>query len=274
MPLNDIEDYYSFGSIKKLLQTTSNRFLCQPGESVIEAAHRCNLYALGDIKARNKTLSLNQKQTFPQEIKIDGPVEIISEDVKKICNALNNLNYKVFREDSRNYNLNIVGLRNENAEPNKFDDEIWVFWRFNNKWTLKKYKVTTDPGLSYLTDPLNDAGTAILKEGQYLKAYRFGKHKGKYDALVQSKPVTVIRDFNRDSKLDYSSGHEETGLFGINIHRASETGESTLVNNWSAGCQVFARISEYNEFIGLCKKSLTEWGDEFTYTLIRKRLVS
>lgn len=273
MPLNDIEDYYSFGSISKLLKTTSNRLFTQPGESVIEAAHRCNLFNLGDIKARNKTLPLNQKQATPQEIKTDGPVEIISEDVKRICNALNNLNYKVFREDSKNYNLNIVGLRNENAEPNSFDDEIWVFWRFNNKWTLKKYKVTTDPGLSYLQDPISESGTAILKEGQYHKAYRFGKHRGKYEALVQSKPVTVIRDFNRDKKLDFSSGREQTGLFGINIHRSSETGESAFVNNWSAGCQVFGKISEYNEFIGLCKKALGEWGDEFTYTLIRKNLV-
>ena len=77
-------------------------------------------------------------------------------------------------------------------------------------------------------------------------------------------------DFNRDGKLDFASGKEQTGFFGINIHRSSPTGESTLVNKWSAGCQVFARITEYNEFIGLCKKAIAEWGNEFTYTLIRK----
>lgn len=270
MSTRDIDDYMSFNSLQNLIKSNSNKIVTQPGESVMDAANRFNLFDLGEIKERNKTLLLNQKTSTPQEIKTGGPIEIVSDDVKKICNTLDRLNYKVFRGDSKNYNLNIVGLRNDNAEPNKFDDEMWVFWRFENRWTLKKYKITTDPGLSYLTDPISEAGTAILKEGQYTKAYRLGKHQGKYEALVQSQPLTVIRDFNRDGKLDFASGKEQTGFFGINIHRSSPTGESTLVNKWSAGCQVFARITEYNEFIGLCKKAIAEWGNEFTYTLIRK----
>ncbi|MBR9998941.1 MAG: hypothetical protein KFF73_08220 [Cyclobacteriaceae bacterium] len=99
-------------------------------------------------------------------------------------------------------------------------------------------------------------------------------HKNKYTALVQDKPVTVIRDFNRDNKLDFDSGREQTGFFGINIHRASASGESTLVDKWSAGCQVFASIREYHEFMELCKQASTEWNDKFTYALIsRKGLV-
>ncbi len=270
MPTNNIEDYISLNRYRDILKSNSNQFITQPGESVMDAARRLNLFDLGELKERNKTLKTNKKQPTPQEIKLTGDVEIAPNDVKKICNTLDRLNYRVFRSDAKNYNLNIVGLRNENAQPNRFDDELWVFWRFNNRWTLKKYKVTTDPGLSYLTDPMGSAGTAILKEGQYAKAYRLGKHQGKYEALVQSKPLTVIRDFNRDGKLDFASGKEQTGIFGINIHRSSPTGESTFVNKWSAGCQVFARITEYNEFMGLCKKSIAEWGNEFTYTLIRR----
>lgn len=270
MPIRNIDDDLALGSFQNLIRMNSNRLITQPGESVMDAANRLNLFDLGEIKQHNKTIPPNQKLSTPQEIKIKGPTETVPDDVKKICFALEKLNYRVFRDDKRNYNLNIVGLRNDNTEPNKFDDEMWVFWKFESKWTLKKYKITTDPGLSYLSDPLSNSGTAILKEGQYPKAYRLGKHQGKYEALVQSSPLTVIRDFNRDGKLDFASGKEQTGFFGINIHRSSPTGESTLVNKWSAGCQVFARITEYNEFMGLCKKAIGEWGNEFTYTLIRK----
>lgn len=254
------------------LEVNTNRIITKPGESVADAARRFNLFNLGELKQLNKSVDLKIKRQEPVEIKLQGPVESISDDVRNICLLMERLNYKIFRSDSKNYNLNIVGIRNDMSEPNKFDDELWVFWKYEAIWKLKKYKITTDPGLTYLLDPLTKDGTAILKEGQYLSTYRLGKHQGKYEALVQSKPVTVIRDFNRDNKLDFASGKEQTGMFGINIHKSSSTGESILVNKWSAGCQVFARINEYNEFIDLCKKSIGEWSNEFTYTLINKSL--
>lgn len=262
-----------YDNINERITSMSNRFFTSPGESVFDAANRLNLFDLGEIKSRNKTLPLHQKQYIPQEIIVKGPVETIPRELLSVCEAFGNLKYQVFRSDHKNYNLNIVGLRNDCSEPNRFDDEMWVFWRFEGKWTLKKYRITTDPGLTYLEDPIDSSGTAILKEGQYLKAFRLGKHKGLYDALVQSEPVTVIRDFNRDNKLDFLSGKEQNGFFGINIHRSSPTGESKFVNRWSAGCQVFANITQYNEFISLCKKSVGEWGNSFSYTLIRKEQV-
>jgi len=252
----------------------SNRLFTMPGETVMEASHRFSLFDTGEIKARNKTLPMDKPTEQPTEIKVKGPVEIVPDEVTRICKTLNNLNYRIYRnDDNKNYHLNIVGIRNESSEPNRFDDEIWVFWCNENKWTLKKYKATTDPGLSYLEDPIASQGTAILKENQYVGAYQLGKHKGQYEALVQRKPITVIRDFNRDKKLDFSSGKEQTGFFGVNIHRSSPTGESQFVNKWSAGCQVFANINEYSEFMGLCKKAIGEWGNEFTYSLISKKLL-
>lgn len=264
-------NYSGLGFFKETAEDFYNRIITKPGESVFEAAHRYKLFDLGEIKAKNKTLPLKEKLKSPATVKIEAPVEILPPDVKRICDTMNRLDYQVFRNDQKNYNLNIVGIRNDSPEPNRFDDEIWVFWCYEGKWTLKKYKVTTDPGLAYLQNPLSDLGTAILKEGQYIKTFRLGRHKGLYPALVQSKPVTVIRDFNRDNKLDFVSGKEQTGIFGINIHRSSPTGESEFVNKWSAGCQVFSRISEYNEFMSLCHKALGEWGDEFSYTLINKQ---
>ena len=61
------------------------------------------------------------------------------------------------------------------------------------------------------------------------------------------------------------------GYFGINIHRSNPYTESYLVNKWSAGCQVFKRIADYDEFINLCQQSAALYGNAFTYTLVTEK---
>jgi hypothetical protein len=185
-----------------------------------------------------------------------------------VYNALKTKEYEIFETDSKPYNLNIIGIRNNNRVPNSFDDYIVLMWKYKGQWNFKKYEATTDPGLYYLNNPLSPQGTAILKEGQYFHCFCLGLHQGKYKALVQFMPVTVIRDFNKDNYLDFTSGKEETGLFGINIHRANFSGKTINVNQWSAGCQVFADSGQFNEFISLCEKSQKYWGKTFNYTII------
>lgn len=185
-----------------------------------------------------------------------------------VYNTLKALDYEIFETDSKPYNLNIIGIRNNNRIPNSFDDYIVVIWKYKGKWNFRKYEATTDPGLYYLNHPLSPQGTAILKEGQYFHCFCLGLHQGKYKALVQFMPLTVIRDFNKDNYLDFTSGKEETGMFGINIHRANLNGKSINVNQWSAGCQVFADSAQFNEFISLCEKAQMYWGKTFSYTLI------
>jgi hypothetical protein len=248
-----------------------NQLITKPGESVMAAANRLGMFDPGEIKARHKTTDLSKPSDKPIAVKVKGPIEKIPEDIEKLIRSLERLGHQVFRNDQKPFNLNIVGIRNNNETPDSFDDEIRVFWKYLNTWNSRKYKITTDPGLTWLLNPLNEEGTAILKEGQYPVTFRMGLHKKKYTALVQAAPVTVYRDFNRDSKLNFESGKEQTGFFGINIHRASATGESVLVDKWSAGCQVFANIHEYNEFMDLCRQALTEWNDRLTYTLIRRK---
>jgi len=251
------------------IDVLKNKFMAQPGESLIDASNRIGVFDHGELKNLNKTFNNKDKST-PQVVKTAGEPERLSPDVKAIINSLENLSYKVRKEDSKNYNLNIVGIRNEEVKLNQFNDELWVFWKFESFWKLNKYKITTNPGLFWLTNPMNPKGTATLKEGQYLNSHIFGKHRGKYDALVQSKPLTVIRDFNKDNKLDYDSGKTQSGLFGINVHRASEFHETKFVDKYSAGCQVFSSPTEFNDFIRLCKLYMAEWGNSFTYTLILK----
>ena len=243
----------------------------KPGETIFSLSDRTGLFVPVVVKPKNATVPYRHPAEEPTPIKVKGDDEQVPKDLRKMIDTLEGKEFKVFKSDAKPYNLNIVGIRNNNTEPNSFDDDLWVFWKTENKWSLKKYKITTDPGLTYLQQPINESGTAILKEGQYRGAYQIGKHRNKYTALVQAKPVTVIRDFDRDSELDYNSGKEQSGMFGINIHRSSATGTSTLVNKWSAGCQVFARITEYNEFIKLCKLARDQWGNSFTYTLINRQ---
>lgn len=248
-----------------------NIFMTKPGETVIEVVRHLNNIDLGEVIARNKTIDVHEPQPEPVNVKIKGPVENIPIEVKQLIKIVEKEGHMVFKSDEKPYNLNIVGIRSSMTKPNAFDDEICVFWKYESIWNLKRYKATTDPGLTYLLDPMNRKGTAILKEGQYRATYRIGLHKNSYTALVQAKPVTVIRDFDRNPVINYESGVEQTGFFGINIHRSSATGESTMVDRWSAGCQVFANVHQYDEFIKLCKLAASYWGELFTYTLISDR---
>ena len=166
------------------------------------------------------------------------------------------------------YRLNIVGLRNDSIIPNRFDDEIHVFYtKQDGSWNYHIWPATTDPGTFWLNNPSYEQGTAILAQGQYLDSYAIGKHKGLYDSLIQNRPVTVIRDYDRDALLDFYNGERQTGNFGINIHRAESSGSTKLINKYSAGCQVFQDAHDFEQFMVLCEQHRRLYGNSFTYAL-------
>lgn len=167
------------------------------------------------------------------------------------------------------YRLNIVGLRNDSVIPNRFDDEIHVFYtKQDGSWNYHIWPATTDPGTFWLNNPSYEQGTAILAQGQYQDSYAIGKHKGLYDALIQNRPVTVIRDYDRDTLLDFYNGERQTGNFGINIHRAESSGSTKLINKYSAGCQVFQDAHDFEQFMVLCEQHRKLYGNSFTYALV------
>lgn len=174
--------------------------------------------------------------------------------------------YVVFTREEKNYNLNIIGIRSEKGIPNRFDDTMVLLWRYQSLWNIHYFPITTDPGTYWLNNPMGVKGTAILKPGQYRNSHKIGFHQGKYQALVQYSPLTVYRDANKDSKLDFFL--EQEGLFGINIHRASAHGSSVYVDRWSAGCQVFASAGDFYFFMEKVKASSRIHGNIFTYTLL------
>jgi len=192
---------------------------------------------------------------------------IMDISVKNIIKTLKEKDYLVFEDDSKNFNLNIVGIRTNDQESNKFNDWMVIFWKYLGKWNNMSFPITTDPGTYWRKHPMNVKGTAILKEGQHRGMWKVGKHQDKYPALRQNKPCTVIRDNNKDNVLDYT-GDEDFGSFGINHHKAGAN--STQVGKWSAGCQVQPNSALFYIEMEIFRESAASWGNSFTYTLIHE----
>jgi hypothetical protein len=167
------------------------------------------------------------------------------------------------------YDLNIVGVRKRNGAPNKFDDMLTCTYRQGGQWMAHYWTATTDPGQYYLLNPLQVKGTAILCPGHYPGIWEIDSHAGKYEALCQrGGEVTVWRDADRDGNLDMK-GDVDTGFFGINLHKAGE--HSTRVDRWSAGCQVLANESDFDEMMRLARMQIATLGyKSFSYTLLEE----
>jgi len=235
---------------------------------------------------------------------------MITYTIQSIIAVLKAKGYALFEDDSKNYNLNLIGVRSNGATPNSFDDLMIVIWKHQGEWNMRAFPITTDPGTYWLEHPIQELGAAIVKEGQYRGLWQKALHQGKYAALCQRKPITVIRDFNKDNRLDFETPdltglrvatteaggetlreyfeedhlvwRESSGLYGINCHRASENGHSINVDKWSAGCQVLqnreiinpdnqaVKVFEFDYFMHLVDQAIANWGNSFTYTLINE----
>jgi hypothetical protein len=174
---------------------------------------------------------------------------------------------------NKSLQLNIVGIRNDapgQKVTNLFDDWLTMSYKENGVWRYHEWEATTDPGKKGVQQFGNPKGVARLVPGQYKGAYILGLHQGKYQALRQNKPVKVYRDSNRDLIFDEKIIDE--GIFGINIHKAGDN--STFVENWSEGCQVFKKAIDFTRFMDLCNKAAKIHGNIFTYTLLNSTEVN
>ena len=173
--------------------------------------------------------------------------------------------YLWFEDDTKG--PNIVGVRNSatgQVVTNAFDDTLTISYKENGEWKFHSWPATTDPGKKGVLEYHNAAGVARLVEGQYIGSHGIGLHQGKYEALRQAKNVKVYRDANKD--LTYNEDKTQEGVFGINIHKAGA--DSTYVENWSEGCQVFKKSADFDAFMIICNKFKSKNGNSFTYTLI------
>jgi hypothetical protein len=184
---------------------------------------------------------------------------------EQVETAVKTKGYKWF--EGGDYVLNIVGVRNSSTGQkvtNVFDDHITLSYTVGGEKKFHCWPATTDPGTKGVMQYGNKAGVARLVEGQYIDSHIMRLHAGKYEALGQNKAVKVFRDPNKDMIYDEKSIQE--GVFGINIHKAGA--DSTYVENWSEGCQVFKRSADFEEFMAICRKAKAANGNKFSYTLI------
>lgn len=191
---------------------------------------------------------------------------------EQIETAVKSKGYVWFSDpNKKGYDVNIVGVRNNapsvaDKVTNVFDDCLTISF-LDEKGVEQFYcwAATTDPGKKGVQQFHNKKGVARLVPGQYRGVWTIDKHQGKYDALCQrAGNVTVWRDANKD--LIFEEKVTDTGMFGINIHKAGQ--DSTWVENWSEGCQVFKRVKDFDVFMSICIKAAKIWGNKFSYTLI------
>lgn len=184
--------------------------------------------------------------------------------------------YVWFSDNSnKSYDVNIVGVRNSstgNKVTNVFDDTLTISFKDEKgAWQFYLWSATTDPGKKSMLEWKKmgiTGGCARLVAGQYRSVWKIDKHQGKYDALCQRNgKVKVYRDSDLD--LEYDEDKITEGIYGINIHKAGQ--DSTWVENWSAGCNVFKRVKDFDEFMKICRKAAKIHGNSFTYTLLESK---
>ena len=191
---------------------------------------------------------------------------------EQIEKAVKAKGYTWFSDNSnKSYDVNIVGIRNNapsvaDKVTNVFDDRLTISFKDEKGvWQFYSWIATTDPGKKGVMEFHNNRGVARLVPGQYRGVWKIDKHQGKYDALCQRNGnVTVFRDANRN--LLFEESVTDTGMFGINIHKAGR--DSTWVENWSEGCQVFKRVVDFDAFMSIFRKASKIHRNAFSYTLL------
>ena len=195
---------------------------------------------------------------------------------EKVKEVIVSKGYKWFNDNNnKGYDVNIIGIRNSETDgtvTNSFDDTLTISYKIDGEWKFHQWPATTDPGKYYMDNPIvKKLGCAILVPGQYRGSHKIRLHQGKYEALGQKKPVKVYRDNDRDDVYDTDEATITEGVYGINIHRSNPYDESTYVNKWSAGCQVFKKVDDFHEFMEICRKAREVWGNSFSYTLLESK---
>lgn len=167
--------------------------------------------------------------------------------------------------------MSVVGVRNTLAVKNQYQNrftDLLIVMSPEDKKQVFIYKGTTTPGIAFLympfrnwwmssalKDTINPNGLGILQPGVY--DYSIGSHKGKYQALVQGKakagrlkPVEKPQDLKFTT---FTPQDIQDGSFGMNIHKAGK--DTSSIDSWSAGCQVFKKSDDFDDMMGKVKNS-------------------
>lgn len=177
------------------------------------------------------------------------------------------------------WNVNLIGLRADDRRSDSFDDWIGCFVLDEDGKPLDRwFPATTDPSVFYLKGgsakfPAHPQGTAMLVHGrQYRGCWELGLHHNSYPALVQRRPMTFVRDANRDGVRDYeelvAAGKTFDGVIGCNLHRASNTRDVETIGAYGAACQVLQHAPDLDEVLKVVRKQqAAKLGKSVSYAL-------
>ncbi|RCJ36953.1 peptidoglycan-binding protein [Nostoc minutum NIES-26] len=185
------------------------------------------------------------------------PLKLGNDIASRILKYMLAQDYQVFT-GSKEYNIvyleGIDGDWTLNSDtPNGFNDRRIVIEVVNGvPKIVDHWQATTEPGRYYTFNPMNPAGAARIKFGQY-KAWAVGMHGNaeRHEALVQVAPITVHRDFNKD--FQRTGDKLDTGLFLVNQHWGYDA-PSNDIKNASAGCLVGRMRQGHREFMAIIKQ--------------------
>lgn len=158
---------------------------------------------------------------------------------------------------------------------------MFVMWRYDPDSgqiiTVHNFKGTTEPGQGWLGEKMgNTGGTFVLQHNrQYRDAFKYGYHKGKYPAAVQSERAHFQgwRDKNMNGVVDYT-GPIYTDVHGLNFHKTKHGYLRNFIGLFSAGCQVCWDADYFDRVV------MPEFCIDFTnftyldYTLVLAQTVS
>jgi hypothetical protein len=171
----------------------------------------------------------------------------------------------------------IIGLRNklnlkkETGNQDRFVDGLYLITQnagASDKFT--PYQITTVPSLAYYgKNPINANGVGIKLPGDTLYLFQQSTlGKNTYKMMVEGEKIKVGRYPQGTTKFEtYKPSNQTTENCGMQIHRSSTKGKGVCVGPWSAGCQVFCDINEWNDFIAKAEKQTIN-NNKFFYALI------
>jgi peptidoglycan hydrolase-like protein with peptidoglycan-binding domain len=196
-------------------------------------------------------------ETKPEDIPIP-PLKLDNSLASRIVKYMQLKKYQLF-QGIREFNIvyiegmNADGTLNDNT-PNYFNDRRILLQIIDGVPTIiGNWEATTEPGYYYTDDPMNPAGAARIKFGQY-RAWQVGIHSESdpHEALIQTGgQITVYRDYNRDMKR--TGDKEDTGYFAINQHWGYDMPYNDIYYA-SAGCLVGRTRDGHREFMSQVKK--------------------
>lgn len=237
----------------------------------------------------------NGKAIDPGNTPLPPIVPSSNPDVQKILDAMTRKGYKIL---NRPYEVNIVGIRRQyegQRYSNAFKDDLFLIYKVDSsdRWEINKFKISTMPGFYYGNEsgdkfkidrtgksktsvkqskmmlsrgtPPNN-GMGILMEAQYLNIYQIGDYHG-HPAMKTTGAQKFYRDNSPGDTIKYTGKGQ--GWAAMYIHKGFPGGAT--VNNWSEGCQVFAKESDLLRFFDICKLHRDKYGNKFNYTLMLER---